>query len=356
MFSTTGGEIAATAITPIDSRTTIQAENRNATVGTVKYTGSVGSLNNGDYLRFNNVRFFGNQFSVQARLAVNKADAGQRIEFRLDSPTGALIGTLVTEGAGTTNVFRMQYASVKPITGTRNLFVVFKTSAGAQVGRLDWFRFSTRRIVNFLPLGDSVTESKALHDSYRRYLWKYLEKGGYSMNFIGTRSGVRPDSGDPAHFDYDQNHEGYSGLRADEIRDRLPILLKSMPIPHFVLLHLGTNDLAQNWQDPTQNPASTALEISQIIDRLRARNPKVTIMLAQVHPTSWVSDAMIRELNTRLATLARNKTTTASRIIVVDQYTGVDVKATTFNGLHLNTVGEIEMAKRWYAALKGVLA
>ena len=46
----------------------------------------------------------------------------------------------------------------------------------------------------------------------------------------------------------------------------------------------------------------------------------------------------------RLAALAAEKTTATSSVIVVDQYTGFDPAADTYDGAHPNLVGEEKMA------------
>jgi mannan endo-1,4-beta-mannosidase len=62
--------------------------------------------------------------------------------------------------------------------------------------------------------------------------------------------------------------------------------------------------------------------------------------------------AAVAALNAEIATWAPTKSTAASPIIVVDQYTGFDAVADTMDGVHPNnTTGSQKMAAKWYAAL-----
>lgn len=62
-----------------------------------------------------------------------------------------------------------------------------------------------------LPLGDSITDGDAQHDSYRRALWHLLRTAGFKGDFVGSRrlNGYYDDP--PPHPDFDQDHEGHSG-------------------------------------------------------------------------------------------------------------------------------------------------
>src|SRR5215204_6437165 len=66
-----------------------------------------------------------------------------------------------------------------------------------------------------MPLGDSITEAEGGHASYRYWLWKSLTQAGFNdIDFVGSRTGVF--NGSPQFSDFDQNHEGHWGWRADE--------------------------------------------------------------------------------------------------------------------------------------------
>ena len=201
--------------------------------------------------------------------------------------------------------------------------------------------FAATRI---MPLGDSITEAFTGHASYRYWLWKNLQQSNYDVDFIGGQSGVA--NGPPLFSDFDQDHEGHSGWRADQIRDSA-VAWATANRPDVVLLHAGTNDLLQS-----QSVNSTSTEIGQIIDRLRTVNANVTVLLARIIPASNIN---VQQLNNSIGNLATSKNTAQSRVIAVDQYTGFSVTSDLYDGIHPNQSGEQKMSGKWYTAMTGVL-
>src|SRR3954469_10677067 len=94
--------------------------------------------------------------------------------------------------------------------------------------------------VKIMPLGDSITESFWDHASYRFFLYNQLVNAGYDVDFVGSMTGV--NAGDPLYSNFDQNHEGHSGFRADEIQNNI-VNWANQNKPDVVLLHIGSNDI-----------------------------------------------------------------------------------------------------------------
>ena len=103
----------------------------------------------------------------------------------------------------------------------------------------------------------------------------------------------------------DRDHEGHWGWRADQILGQLSGWLAGFT-PNIALIHLGSNDAFQS-----QSASSTIGELGQIIDRLRADNPRVKILLARLLPTSTGAavNARINELNALITGLVSSKNT-----------------------------------------------
>ncbi|MCP5094708.1 MAG: DNRLRE domain-containing protein [Chloroflexi bacterium] len=100
----------------------------------------------------------------------------------------------------------------------------------------------------------------------------------------------------------------------------------------------------------------TLADIDGIIDALRDDNPNVTVLLAQLIPSCRaIRDVNIVALNALIPDYAAGKTTAVSPIIVVDQFTGFDANADTFDCSHPNEVGEQKMADQWYDAIAVLL-
>ncbi|HVT90261.1 MAG TPA: NPCBM/NEW2 domain-containing protein, partial [Tepidisphaeraceae bacterium] len=200
--------------------------------------------------------------------------------------------------------------------------------------------------VKIMPLGDSITESFPGHASYRFFLYNQLVQAGYDVDFVGGQTGV--NGGTPLYTNFDQNHEGHSGWRADEIAANI-ITWATANKPDIVLLHIGTNDVTQG-----QTNASTITDIGNIIDNLRTVVPNVKILLAKIIPSTGYT-TQESQLNTSIGTLATQKNTANSPVIVVDQYTGFSTSTDLFDGLHPNDSGERKISNKWLSALTPIL-
>ncbi len=202
-------------------------------------------------------------------------------------------------------------------------------------------------IARIMPLGDSITESAAGMPTYRYFLWHLARDEGYRIDFVGSMRGAY--GGPPANTDFDMDHEGRWGWRADEVLARLPEWAASAS-PDIVLIHIGHNDLCQG-----QDMNGTVNEISTMIDVLRAVNPNAGIVLAQNISSAWNCHQLMPEFVARLPALVDAKTTEASKIVLIDQYTGFDPASMTWDGQHPNAMGESQMAERWFRALRPLL-
>ena len=196
-----------------------------------------------------------------------------------------------------------------------------------------------------MPLGDSITQSDTTHNSYRRPLWQMLENAAYSGDFVGSLTSNW--NGPPPDPDFDMDHEGHWGWRADQVLANINAWAAAAQ-PDIVLIHLGHNDL---WQG--QSVASTIDELGQIIDEVRLVNSSATFLLAQVIPAmSGIGLDQIPDLNTQIPALAASKHSADSPVVVVDQYTGFDPDTDTWDGVHPNASGEQKMAQNWYDAIQ----
>ncbi len=199
--------------------------------------------------------------------------------------------------------------------------------------------------VTILPLGDSITHGSDAYPSYRAWLYPDLGGLGYDIDFVGSSHTPVLSAG------LDPDNEGHSGYTAGQVLAGLPGWLQAYPPPAIALVHLGTNDAIQGV------PAGrTTADLQGIVGVLRARNPSMTILLAQIIPTS------VGSINTRIETLNReiaglqSLSTAQSPVIVVDQYSGYDgVADNQKGGVHPLTSGEQKMTARWKAALIPVL-
>ncbi|HEX3029222.1 MAG TPA: carbohydrate-binding protein [Clostridia bacterium] len=99
---------------------------------------SIGYIENGDYVVYNNVDF-GTAKSFQARVASNSS--GGNIEIRLDSVTGTLIGTCPVTSTGDWQSWTDAKCSIDSVSGIHNLYLKF-TGGSSYLFNLNWFTFA----------------------------------------------------------------------------------------------------------------------------------------------------------------------------------------------------------------------
>ena len=119
---------------------TLQAEAFDAQKGVAKNASNIGQLNDGDWVRFDDVNFAGGVTRVTAKLAVPSHMAGKSMEFRLGGVSGTLLGTLRTTSTGGWDSFKTQSTSLKNASGVKDLYVVFRGSGA--VANLDSLTFA----------------------------------------------------------------------------------------------------------------------------------------------------------------------------------------------------------------------
>jgi lysophospholipase L1-like esterase len=122
--------------------------------------------------------------------------------------------------------------------------------------------------------------------------------------------------------------------------------------PDIVLIHLGSND-ALHGRDVGQ----TLKGMSQIIQALRQQNPRVMVFVAKLIPTGLpIFNIQVGRFNAGLPELADEFNTPEAPLILVDQFSGFDPVADTYDGVHPNGSGASKMATRWYQALRANMA
>ncbi|MCO8276838.1 SGNH/GDSL hydrolase family protein [Actinoplanes sp. TRM 88003] len=201
-----------------------------------------------------------------------------------------------------------------------------------------------------MPLGDSITWGSGSADSrvgnrtgartasgYRIDLQKRLAAAGLDVDFVGSQQAG------PAGTDRD--NEGHPGWRIDQIAANVDNWLATYQ-PDVVLLHIGTNDMAQN-----RSVAATTAGLSALIDRIRAARPDAAIFVQQLvqgHGEPYRS--RIAAYNATIPGLLAAKD---DNVYLVDQSSIGGLS--TFDNLHPNDNGYAKMAYNLYQALATVL-
>ncbi|TFK61439.1 SGNH hydrolase, partial [Pluteus cervinus] len=185
--------------------------------------------------------------------------------------------------------------------------------------------------VRIMPLGDSITGSPGC---WRATLYNNLRSSGYTnIDMVGTL----PPQG--CGVSYDGDNEGHGGFLGTNIADQnqLPPWLSASK-PDIVMMHLGTNDV---WNNKATNVILAAF--SKLVDQMRASNPNMRILVAQILPMNPTGCAQcgsgVQALNAAIPAWAASKNSTNSPIVVVDQYTGFNTATDTDDGVHPNNNG-----------------
>ncbi len=197
----------------------------------------------------------------------------------------------------------------------------------------------TTRPIRIMPLGDSITwgEGSATTSSYRAPLFNRLTAGaGYAVDFVGSqRSGALPDT----------DNEGHSGWRIDQIAASADGWLATYQ-PDVILLHIGTNDMNQNYQ-----VATAPQRLGGLIDQILAARPAATVLVAKIVPALDATiQARINAFNAAVPGVVASRGARA-RLVDLSTLAAADLKDT----LHPNDTGYARMAVRWYTALEPVL-
>ena len=215
--------------------------------------------------------------------------------------------------------------------------------------------------LRIMMLGDSITQGAYYNDSYRYYLWKALVDADIEFDFVGSLSanyGGNPNWVAYKGQTFDPDHEGHWGWCAENIlrgikgqrKNNLKNWLDEYT-PDIVLIHIGTNDIYRS-----QSHKSTVKDLNGMIKILRADNPNVVILLAQLIPLNRDGIVVpIGDLNKRISSFAAEMSEPGSPVFAVNQYTGFSVAADTYDGIHPNKNGEEKMAARWFEALQTVI-
>ena len=109
------------------------------------------------------------EFTVKAA-----SKSGGQIEIRMDSPEGALVGTVNVEATGSENTFKEFSCKLDRITDTHNVFLVFKGKA-ENLMNVDYYSFGEYQ-VNTEALSSKIAEAERLLSSLTGSAKTDLEK------------------------------------------------------------------------------------------------------------------------------------------------------------------------------------
>jgi lysophospholipase L1-like esterase len=194
-----------------------------------------------------------------------------------------------------------------------------------------------------MPLGDSITDGVFTPGGYRIKLWSNVENAGKQIDFVGSLSNG------PSSLP-DKNHEGHSGWRIDQLDTNINGWMDQYQ-PDIVLLHIGTNDITQNY-----DLANAANRVGSLVDKICAKLPSGgKVYVAQVIPISYASgDQAAVTFNTQLASMVQTKKNSGKPVELVDMHSALTTSDLA-DQVHPNLTGYNKMADTWFNAIENDL-
>lgn len=241
---------------------------------------------------------------------------------------GALGTYLLVSGRAATYV-----VAVEAEAGQRAGGASLVSDSGASGGGSVRFNSSqTSRTIRLMPLGDSITLGSS--GGYRTLLWKKMvQQDGKKVDFVGSLTDGPSDLGD-------RNHEGHSGWRIDQIRSQIDGWSSTYK-PELVLLHIGTNDINQNY-----NLSGAPGRLQDLVNRLCTNNTGVELIVASIIPINGKS-SQVSSYNSAIPGIVNNAKNAGCKATFfnMNQYlTLSDIP----DGVHPSVSGYNKMAEAWY--------
>ncbi|MFJ6982942.1 MULTISPECIES: GDSL-type esterase/lipase family protein [unclassified Streptomyces] len=192
--------------------------------------------------------------------------------------------------------------------------------------------------VRIMPLGDSITDGFNVPGGYRADLWQYLAADGHRDDFVGSQSNG------PARLG-DHDHEGHSGWRIEQIDARAAEWVRATS-PRTILLHIGTNDMVQNFA-----PAGAPARLRTLVEHLTAAAPGADVFVSDLVPLADPAGAArVQRFNAAVPGVVSGLAAEGRRVHFVPM-AGALTSADLADGVHPTAGGYAKMAARWYAAL-----
>ena len=101
----------------------------------------VGYINNGDWLRFDDVNFGGAAATKMVARVSSQSDTGGRMEIRVDTPSNAPVASLPMSNTGGWQNWQTRKVEMTPVKGLHTIFVTFANDTGDEFMNVNYFSF-----------------------------------------------------------------------------------------------------------------------------------------------------------------------------------------------------------------------
>jgi len=148
-----------------------------------------------------------------------------------------------------------------------------------------------------MALGDSITYGQSGNNGtvsypggYRDPMYNSLTAAGYSFNFVGSQNTNTTPNLSAAN---ESLQEGHSGYKISDIQNNLSTYLAGPNLPSTILLMIGTNDIATQY-DPNPSGQGVAYDAAQrlitLISSIYSDDPGATIYVSSIIPILSTTD------------------------------------------------------------------
>jgi hypothetical protein len=160
------------------------------------------------------------------------------------------------------------------------------------------------------------------------------------VDFVGSQqSGNLPD----------RDNEGHPGWKIGDIAGSVDGWLATYR-PDVVLLHIGTNDMKQDF-----DVAHAPDRLSALIDRILVGAPNATVVASSLPPLPDAdSNRRVDAFNAAIPGVVRAKAAAGKKVLFADINAAIPVSDVT-DGTHVADAGYAKMGSVWYSTLQAVL-
>ncbi|KAI0543251.1 SGNH hydrolase-type esterase domain-containing protein [Xylaria digitata] len=211
---------------------------------------------------------------------------------------------------------------------SRHVSSVMQSDQHLQIGRGVSFRL--------MPLGGSVTQGvgSSTRTGYRRPLLRMLQDHGFDVQMVGSRK---------TGSMHNKDHEGWPGLRIDEI-DKKARLSTPRLLPHVFAINAGSNDCLQSFK-----LGEAGDRLGNMLEYLWQASPHSTMLLSTlIVSADKKTNSNVMRVNDQIRALAKQKANEHRKLVLVDMNceAGPEVGCLV-DGVHPNDEGYEKMAKLW---------
>jgi lysophospholipase L1-like esterase len=199
--------------------------------------------------------------------------------------------------------------------------------------------------IRLMPLGASITFGLTSSDGngYRAHLRDHIvSDGGVDTSHVDMVGSIQ--AGDMA----DNDVEGYSGLRIDEVRTKAGVAVPKYS-PNVVTINLGTNDANQTYDVPGAKERMRDL-VDFLLDNMAPGGPVVLSTLLVNSNTN--TEGRVKTINAGYRELVAEYQSAGSPVVLAEMHDteglGTDQLV---DGTHPTDAGYARMAEIWWDAL-----